>query len=157
MPYIFAVVAAIVLASPFGAVEGSAVDDTNGLVVNITVEVDRTFEALLVRPFSSYEELPPTALRLVEDGTWSGAVTFPTAENWSVVFDGLQGDGESFRSETVTLIEIGVDPVVVAGDPAALPRRSIDSATWWLIGAMASAIFAIAALVWWTFTGPDVD
>ncbi|MFV1971349.1 MAG: hypothetical protein ACC683_10150, partial [Acidimicrobiia bacterium] len=102
MPYLLAVLVMVVLAPPFGAVEGKAVSDEAGLTVEITVEVDRTFEAVLVRPFSSFEELPPTALVAIDADTWGGQVTFPTAENWSIVFDGLEAEGEASRSDTVT-------------------------------------------------------
>lgn len=151
MHYLLALVAMVVLASPFGAVEGRAVDDSNGLVVEISVAVDRTFEAVLVRPFSSYEELPPTALTPVDANTWSGFVRFPTAEDWSFVLDGFEGGGETFRSAAVTLTEIGVDPVVVDGDPTPVRGRAIDTATWWLIGGIVAAVAAVAVLAWWTF------
>ena len=144
----------VVLVSPFGAVEGKAVSDEAGLTVEITVTVDRTFEAVLVRPFSSFEELPPTALVALDTDTWGGRVTFPTAEDWSLVFDGLEAEGEAHRSEAVTLTDIGVDRLVVAGEPAPGVGRSLDSSTWWLIGGMITALAALAALVWWTFA-PD--
>ena len=141
----------IVLASPFGAVEGKAVSDENGLTVEITVEVDETFEAVLIRPFSSFEELPPTALAPLDDGAWGGSVTFPTAENWFIVFDAHDTDGTATRSDSMTLTDIGVDPLVVAGDPVKLPGRGLDSSTWWLIGAISAALAALATLAWWTF------
>ena len=149
--YLLAALALVVLSSPFGAVEGRAVADDRGLTVEITIEVDRTFEAVLVRPFSSFEELPPTALAPIDSDTWGGLVTFPTAEDWSLLLDGLEAGGETFRSDSVTLTEIGVDPLVVAGEPARLPGRSIDSSTWWLIGGTLAALTALAALAWWTF------
>jgi hypothetical protein len=154
VPYLLAIVAVVVLTSPFGVAEGKAVSDEGGLVVEITVEVSKTFEAVLVRPFSSFEELPPTALVEVEIGTWSGLVTFPSATDWSLVFDGLEAGGEAFRSDTVTLTAIGVDPIVVQGEPAPPPGRSLDAATWWLVAGMLAALAALAALAWWTFA-PD--
>ncbi len=151
MPYLLAALAAVVLTSPFGAVEGKAVADDRGLTVEITVEVDRTFEAVLVRPFSSFEELPPTALTPIDTDTWGGLVTFPSAEDWLLVFDGLEAGGETFRSDSVTLTGIGVDPLVISSEPARLPGRSIDTSTWWLITGMIAALAALAALAWWTF------
>ncbi len=152
MPYLLAIIALVVLSSPFGAAEGAAVDDTAGLTVEITVEVDRTFEAVLVRPFSSFEELPPTALVALDADTWGGSVTFPTAEDWSIVFDGLEAGGEAHRSDTVTLTEIGVDPLVVIGRPTPRAGQGLDSSTWWLIVGMVFALTALAALTWWTFS-----
>lgn len=155
MLYLLTALALVVLSSPFGAVEGRAVADDRGLTVEITVDVERTFEAVLVRPFSSFEELPPTALAPIGGGMWGGLVTFPTAEDWSLVFDGLEAGGESFRSDSVTLTQIGVDPVVVEGEPAPAVGRVIDSSTRWLIGAMLAALAALAALAWWTFAERD--
>jgi hypothetical protein len=154
VPYLVAILTIMVLAPPFGAVEGKAVADDRGLTVEITVEVDRTFEAVLVRPFSSFEELPPTALIPIGNAKWGGLVTFPTPEDWSFVFDGLEAEGEAARSEAMTLTDIGVDPLVVADEPARLPGRSLDTSTWWLIAAMVLALAALSALAWWTFT-PD--
>lgn len=151
MPYVLAVIAIVVLVSPFGVVEGRAVDDENGLTVEITVEVDETFEAVLIRPFSSFEEIPPTALAPLDDDTWGGFVTFPTAENWLIVFDAHDSEGTATRSESMSLTDIGVDPLVIAGEPAPLPGRGLDSTTWWLIGAVTAALAALAALAWWTF------
>jgi hypothetical protein len=151
--YVLAVIAIVVLASPFGAVEGRAVDDENGLTVEITIEVDETFEAVLIRPFSSFEEIPPTALASLDDDTWGGFVTFPTAENWLIVFDAHDSQGTATRSESMSLTDIGVDPLVVAGEPVPLPGRGLDSTTWWLIGAVTAALAALAALAWWTFAG----
>jgi hypothetical protein len=155
--YLLAVIAIVVLASPFGAVEGKAVDDESGLTVEITVEVDETFEAVLIRPFSSFEEIPPTALAPLDDDTWGGLVTFPTAENWLIVFDAHDSQGTATRSEAMSLTDIGVDPLVVAGEPALLPGRGLDTATWWLIGAVTAALAALATLAWWTFAGDRKD
>lgn len=139
------------LAAPFGAVEGSAVDLDPGVTVEITVKVTQTFEAVLVRPFSSFEELPPTAL-LVRDGdTWGGLVMFPTATDWSFVFDGIAAGGVVTRSDALTLTEIGVDPVVVAGVPDPPVARTLSTATLWLIAAFVFAMSALGALGYWTF------
>ncbi|MEN8041442.1 MAG: hypothetical protein ABFR95_08055, partial [Actinomycetota bacterium] len=151
MLHVFSLIAILVLSSPFGVVEGRAVDDTNGLGVEISVEVDRTFEAVLVRPFSSFEELPPTALTPMDDGTWAGYVLFPTAEDWQIVFDAFEAEGETFRSESVTLTDIGVDPLVVAGEPAEPVNEGFDRSTLWLVGGIGLALAALAALTYWTF------
>jgi hypothetical protein len=156
VPYLLAIVAVLVLTSPFGVAEGRAVGDEAGLTVEITVEVDKTFEAVLVRPFSSFEELPPTSLVAIDGNLWGGLVTFPTAEDWSLVFDGLESDGKATRSDSMTLLAIGVDPLVVAGEPAPLPSRRLDASTLWLIAGMLAALAALAALAWWTFA-PEAE
>lgn len=149
---------AVALAPPFGAAEAAAVSDVGGLTVEMTVELTRSTDVVLVRPFSSFEELPPTALRDRGDGTWGGFVVLPTADNWSVVFEVIDPDGSTVRSDTTDLIALGVDPVVVAGEPTTpLPRRAIDATTWWLIGGVTLALAAIGALAWWTFGADQSD
>ena len=140
MPFLLVIIAVVVLTSPFGVTEGKAVSDENGLTVEITVEVDETFEAVLIRPFSSFEEIPPTALAPLDNDTWGGSVTFPTAENWFIVFDAHDSIGTATRSESMTLTDIGVDPLVVAGEPVERP------------GAVVAALAALAILGWWTFS-----
>ena len=152
MPFLLVIIAVVVLTSPFGVTEGKAVSDENGLTVEITVEVDETFEAVLIRPFSSFEEIPPTALAPLDNDTWGGSVTFPTAENWFIVFDAHDSIGTATRSESMTLTDIGVDPLVAAGEPVERPGRSLDSSTWWLIGAVVAVLAALAILGWWTFS-----
>ncbi|MGI9528352.1 MAG: hypothetical protein ACR2NG_01455 [Acidimicrobiia bacterium] len=143
---------AVVLTSPFGEATAAAIDVTDGLTVDVVVEVDGTYEAVLFRPFSTFEELAPTALRPLGGNQWGGAVTVPTAEDWLVVFDAIEPDGNAIRSDTTTLSAMGVDPVVISGEPAAPVERSIDSSTWWLIAAAVLAFAALAALAWWTFS-----
>ncbi len=129
--------------------------DVGGVSVEMSAELGRSAAVVLVRPFSSFEGLPPTALRDRGDGTWGGFVVFPTADNWSIVFELIDPDGSTVRSDTTDLIALGVDPIVVAGEPTApVPRRAINATTWWLIGGVALALAAIGALAWWTF-GPD--
>ena len=150
------IVLAVVLASPFGAAEASAVDDTDGLTVDIGVEVDGTWVVVLVRPFSSFEELPPTALVDRGDGVWGGQVRLPTAEDWSIVFDAIDAEGEAVRSDTTSLSELGVDPIVIDAAPdEPLPSDPIPATTWWLIGGIVLALAALAALGWWTFGVED--
>lgn len=149
---------AVTLASPFGTAEAAAVSDVGGLTVEMTVELTRSTDVVLVRPFSSFEELPPTALRDRGDGTWGGFVVLPTADNWSVVFEVIDPDGSTVRSDTTDLIALGVDPIVVAGEPTTpLPRRPINATTWWLIGGVTLALAAIGALAWWTFGADQSD
>lgn len=146
------VVASVVLSPPFGPAEASAVDDTDGLTIEIQVAVSGPWEAVLARPFSSFEELAPTALVDRGDGTWGALVRLPTAEDWSLVFDAIDPEGEAIRSDTASLTELGVDPVVVAGPPdGALPSEPVPASTWWLVAGIALAFAALGALAWWTF------
>lgn len=146
---------AVVLTSPFGDATAGAIDITDGLTIDIVVEVDGTYEAVLFRPFSTFEELAPTALRALGANRWGGAVTLPTAEDWLVVFDAIEPDGNAIRSDTTSLSALGVDPVVIAGEPEAPVPRSIDGSTWWLVTAAVLALAALGALAWWTFSDDE--
>ena len=149
-----ALVAAVVLAAPFGEATAAAIDDRDGLAIEVSVEVGTPSEAVLFRPFSTFEELPPTALRNLGDGRWGGVVVLPTAEDWFVAFEAIAPEGETTRSDTTTLVELGVDPVVVSGEPAAPVGSSIPTSTWWLIVGAVVGIAALGVLAWWTFS-PD--
>jgi hypothetical protein len=154
------ILAAMTLASPFGSAEASALSvDPGGLTVEVSVTVAGVPAAVLVRPFSSYEELAPTALVLDADGVWRGYVVVPTSENWSIVFDAIDPDGHADRSETVTLTDLGVDPAVVSGPPAApTGGGGLDAGRLWLFGGIVLALAALGAIAWWTFApppGPD--
>lgn len=157
MHLVLAVLAAVTLAAPFGGAEAAAVAEANGAVtVEITVAVTESYSAVLVRPFSSFEELAPTALTNRGDGTWGGFLVVPTAEDWSIVFDGIAPDGTASRSESTTLTALGVDPVVVEAPPTApVPSRSLDATTVWLLVGVALAMAALGALAWWTFGGSE--
>jgi hypothetical protein len=156
---VLVVLAAVSLAAPFGAAEAAAVAEADGAVtIEISVAVSETYSAVLVRPFSSFEELAPTALRDRGDGTWGGFLVVPTAEDWSIVFDAIAPGGGSSRSETTSLTALGVDPVVVEAPPGApLPSRSIDATTVWLLVGVILAMAALGALAWWTFSGSSSD
>jgi hypothetical protein len=152
MSGILSVIVALVLTAPFGDATAAAIDTTDGMTIDVTVEVVGTYEAVLIRPFSTFEELAPTALQNLGGNEWGGAVALPTAEDWFVVFDAIEPDGTSVRSDTALLSDLGVDPVVIAGEPEAPVSRSIDSSTWWLIIGAVLALAALGALAWWTFS-----
>jgi hypothetical protein len=152
---LIAILASVVLAAPFSTAEAAAVDDTDGLMVEITVEYASGAEAVIVRPFSEFEELPPTAMSDQGEGVWSALVRFPTAENWSVAFEAFPSDGGSVVSDNTTLLDMGVDPVVVRSDvQAPLPSDPlIPEGSWWLVVGIALAFAALIVLAFWTFGG----
>lgn len=151
-----ALIALVTLTAPFGDATASAVSLDDGMTVEITVEVDRPMEVVIARPFSSFEELPPTALSDLGDGSWGGFVVLPSQENWSLLFDAFETDGTTFRSDTTDLLAMGVDKVLILGEPAApVGGRALTSTTWWLIAAVVLVLGSLGALTWWTFLGDD--
>ncbi len=159
MPWILGLLASVVLAAPFGSASAAAVGDTNGLEVLVTVEYESGAEAVIARPFSQFEELPPTAMVDNGDGTWTTVVRLPTFENWTVAFEAFPAGGGSDVSDGATLIDMGVDPVVVTPDvEAPLPADPlIPDGSWWLIIGIGLAIAALIALSVWTFGGDPDD
>ena len=152
---LIAILASVVLAAPFSTASAAAVDDTDGLTVEITVGYPSGGEAVIARPYSSFEELPPTAMADLGNDVWGALVRFPTAENWSVAFEAFPAGGSSTVSEGATLLELGVDPVVIAIDVGApVPANPlIPDGSWWLIVGIGLAFAALVALAFWTFAG----
>ncbi len=154
---LIAILATVVLGAPFGTANAAAVDDTNGLTVEITVEYPSGAEAVIVRPYSDFEELPPTAMSDLGDGLWGALVVFPNAQNWSVAFEAFPTSGGSVVSDGTTLLTMGVDPVVIESEVTS-PTPSdplIPEGSWWLIAGIALALAALIALAVWTFAGSD--
>lgn len=159
MSILIAILASVVLAAPFSSAEAAAVDDTDGLTVEITVEYASSAEAVIIRPFSDFEELPPTAMSDLGDGVWGALVRFPTAENWRVAFEAFPSDGGSDVSDSTTLLAMGVDPVVVRSDvQAPIPSNPlIPEGSWWLVIGIGLAFAALIILAFWTFQKPTTD
>ncbi len=153
MPALAAILVAVVLASPFGAATATAIDDTDGLTVEVTVEFTDTAVAVIARPFSDFEELPATALVPRPDGTWIGWVELPTAQNWQIAFEAFEPGGVVSLSEGSTLLELGVDPVVIVSEvEGPLPDKPlIPTGSLWLIVGVISMVAALVALAFWTF------
>jgi hypothetical protein len=153
MPFVAALIAVVTLAAPFGEASGSAVDVSDGLTIEITVVYEEDASAVIVRPYSDFQELPPTAMALQPDGSWLAWVQLPTAQNWQIAFEGFLVDGGSDLSDGTDLLELGVDPVVIESEVLEpLPAKPlIPSGSWWLIIAIGVGLLALAALAYWAF------
>ena len=78
------------LSSPFGEATATATSLDDGLQVDVTVEVEGSPVAVVVRgiaPGSS--ELPPVALADRGNGVWEGIVRIPVVENILLGFEGV--------------------------------------------------------------------
>ncbi len=153
MPTLLAILTVVVLTSPFGTAAATAIDDTKGLTVEVTVEYSRSAVAVIARPFSDYEELPPTALVEGTDGAWIGWVELPTAQNWQIAFEAFESDGTATLSDGSTLIELGVDEIVIASEvEGPLPSEPwLPAGSIWLIVGIVSMVAALVLLSFWTF------
>ena len=153
-----ALIALVTLPAPFGDAEAGAVSLEDGMTIEVIVEVDGPYTIVLAQPFSSSQQLPPTALSDLGDGSWGGFVRLPTAANWSIVFDAFERDGATVRSGAATMLELGVDRVIVSGEPQTLAGPDVFSRnTVWLIAAVLLILAALGALAWWTFATDDGD
>jgi hypothetical protein len=153
MPALLAILFAVLLSSPFGIATATAIDDSNGLTVEVSVDFSGDAVAVIARPFSDFEQLPPTALLARPDGTWLGWVELPTAQNWQIAFEAFEPDGVSTISEGSTLIELGVDAVVITSEvEGPLPTKPLlPSGAIWLIAGVVSMVAALILLAFWTF------
>ncbi len=153
VPTLLAILTAVVLTSPFGTATATAIDDTKGLTVEVTVEYSRSAVAVIARPFSDYEELPPTALVEGTDGAWIGWVELPSAQNWQIAFEAFESDGSATLSDGSTLIELGVDEIVIASEvEGPLPSEPwLPAGSIWLIVGIVSMVAALVLLSFWTF------
>ena len=156
MPFLIALIAAVTLASPFGEATGSAIGDTDGLLVEITVDYDSAAEAVIVRPYSDFQELAPTAMTPTPEGVWIAWVDLPTAQNWQIAFEAFDADGTTNLSEGTNLLSLGVDPIAIDTGPVEpLPSQPlIPDGSLWLIVAVVFAVVALAVLAFWVFS-PD--
>ena len=156
MPLLIALLAAVILVSPFGEATGSAIDDTDGLLVEITVEYDSAAEAVIVRPYSDFQELAPTAMTPTPEGVWIAWVDLPTAQNWQIAFEAFGADGTVDLSEGTDLLALGVDPIAIDSEVVeSLPSKPlIPDGSLWLIVAVVFAVIALGALAFWAFS-PD--
>jgi hypothetical protein len=156
MSIVVALVALILLPSPFGEAEAEAVSLDDGLTIEVVVDVEGPFTVVLAQPFSSFEQLPPTALANLGDGSWGGFVELPTAQNWSLVFDAFESDGTTVRSQSTNLLELGVDRVIVSGEPEeSTDSGGFSAASLWLVLAIVLLLGSLVVLAWWTFSPDD--
>ena len=153
MPTLLAILAAVLLTSPFGTATATAIDDSDGLTVEVTVEYTGEAVAVIARPFSDYEELPPTALVEDSDGVWIGWVELPTAQNWQIAFEAFEQDGVSALSDGSSIVELGVDEIIIASEvEGPLPSKPLlPSGSIWLIVGVVSMVAALVLLSFWTF------
>ncbi len=145
------------LSSPFGEATATATSLDDGLQVDVTVEVEGSPVAVVVRgiaPGSS--ELPPVALADRGSGVWEGIVRIPVVENILLGFEAIPSRGTAEVSELHTLTELGVDSAVFtldnpntgfgeSDDPLVTP----EGERWGWV-AVAAGAAALALLAYWT-------
>lgn len=156
--FLAAVVLLLPLSAPFGDASATATSTEGGLRLEVSVEVEGDFVAVLVRGVGSgASELPPVALGDQGDGTWAGIVQLPVIENVLLGFEAIPHEGPAVVSELHTLTELGVDQAVLDIDhPASSfseeddePLVSAEGRRWGWLGLAAGAA-ALTLLAFWT-------
>ncbi len=144
----------IPLAAPFGEATATATAVDDGLRLEVSVEVEGSPVAVVVRGVASGNaELPPVALGNKGDGLWAGIVELPVVENIRMGFEIIPERGPGVVSELHTLTELGVDRAIFALDDAptgfgeASPLVTEEGRRWgWLALAAAAAALMLIAL-----------
>ena len=155
---LFVLVALLPLSSPFGEATATATSLDDGLRVEVSVVVEGSAAAVLVRGIApGASELPPVALSDRGDGLWEGVVQLPVVENILMGFEIIPTQGAATVSELHTLTELGVDSAVFSldnpdtgfGDSADDPLVTPEGARWGWLGVAAGAA-ALGLLALWT-------
>jgi hypothetical protein len=146
------------LSAPFGEASATATSTDGGLRLEVSVEVEGEFVAVLVRGVGSgASELPPVALADQGDGTWVGIVQLPVVENVLLGFEAIPDSGPAAVSELHTLTELGVDRAVLGidrpassfGEDDGEPLVSAEGRRWGWLGLAAGAA-ALTLIAFWT-------
>lgn len=145
------------LSLPFGEASATATSTDGGLRFEVSVEVQGTPVAVLVRGVGpGASELPPVALDDEGNGNWVGIVQLPVVENIRIGFEFIPQSGRATVSEFHTLVELGVDRAVFeASSPTTAPDVteseplvSREGRRWGWLG-LAAAAAALALIAYW--------
>lgn len=143
------------LDAPFGEATATATAVDNGLRLEVSVEVEGSPVAVLVRGVASGNiELPPVALGDKGDGLWAGIVELPRVENIRMGFESIPVRGPAVVSELHTLTDLGVDRAIFVLDdvPTGLgeetPLVTDEGRRWGWLGLAAGAAALMLIALW---------
>lgn len=145
------------LSSPFGDAAATATSTDGGLRFEVSVEVQGSPVAVLVRGIGpGASELPPVALADQGDGSWAGIVQLPVVENIRVGFEFIPVSGPATVSELHLLTDLGVDRAVFESKAPSTSRAEEDDPPvspegrrWGWLGLAAGAA-ALTLIAFWT-------
>jgi len=142
------------LSSPFGEASATATSTDGGLRFEVSVEVQGSPVAVLVRGIGAgASELPPVALGDQGDGTWAGIVQLPVVENIRVGFEFIPVSGPATVSELHALTDLGVDRAIFENKSSSTSQSEEDEPLvspegrrwgWMALAAGAAALTLIA-------------
>lgn len=154
--FVTALLLLLPLASPFGEATATASSVEDGLRLDVSVEVEGSPVAVLVRGLGAgAAELPPVALANRGDGTWEGIVQLTRVENIRIGFESIPQRGPATVSELHLLTDLGVDRGIFTLDrvPTAPgedddPLGSAQGQRWGWLGLAAGAAALTLIAVW---------
>ena len=149
-------IALLPLAAPFGEASATAASTQDGLRLEVSVEVQGSPVAVLVRGVGpGASELPPVALGDQGNGVWAGIVQLPVVENIMLGFEYIPTSGPATVSELHSLTDLGVDRAVFeSAHPTTTvpdqdePLVSPEGRRWGWMGLAAGAA-ALTLLAFW--------
>ena len=143
------------LSPPFGEATATATAVDDGLRLEVSVEVEGSPVAVVVRGIGSGNaELPPVALGNKGDGLWAGIVALPIIENIRIGFEIIPEQGPAVVSELHTLTDLGVDRAIFALDDVATGLGDESSLVtdegrrWGWLGLAAAAVALMLVALW---------
>ncbi|NNC91652.1 MAG: hypothetical protein HKN80_04085 [Acidimicrobiia bacterium] len=149
------ILAAVTLGAPFGEASAEAVEDGSYVAVTVTVAVDPGYAA----EYTVVHVLNPDGQETFSLGEASPGVhagTFAIQPfNRALVFE-VGKAGESQLSETVSLVDLGVDVDLLQTTFTPSGSTTTDTRRWGWLALGTAALAAAAALTWWAWPRSSV-
>jgi len=147
-----AILAAVTLGPPYGEASATSVEDGSYIAVTVAVEVDPGFAAdYLVVHVLNPDGQETFTLGLDAGGRYVGTFTI-LPFNRALVFE-VGRAGEFTLSETVSLIDLGIDADLLQ-TTFATPGSTTGTREWGWLALGAGALAVAALLAWWAWPTP---
>lgn len=161
MHVLLALLLSVTLSPPFGEASATLVGFTPSEVTfEVVVEVLDSAAIVLMRGEDiAGNEIEPVALISRGDGTWAAVVVLPARSDLRIVFESIPERGGSTLSDASSLMDLGIDPDVLALVERAPPTEQSTSrpGILWVVLAVAAALAALVLLGIWTRLGKAED
>ncbi|MCP3973359.1 MAG: hypothetical protein GY720_02565 [bacterium] len=161
MHLLLALLLSVTLSPPFGEASATLIGFTPSEVTfEVMVEVLDPAAIVLMRGEDiAGNEIEPVALISRGDGKWGAVVVLPARSDLRIVFESIPERGGSTLSEASSLVDLGIDPDVLAlveRRPPTEPDTSRPGILW-VVLAVVAALAALILLTIWTRLGRAED
>ncbi len=161
MHLLLALLLSVTLSPPFGEASATLVGFTPSEVTfEVVVEVLDPAAIVLMRGEDiAGNEIEPVALIARGSNEWGAVVVLPARSDLKIVFESIPERGGSTLSDASTLMDLGIDPDVLALVERPPPTEQTTSrpGILWVVLAVAAALAALVLLVVWTRLGKTED